>query len=494
MPIFKADLHIHSCLSPCADLLMSPRAIVKAAKERGIGILSLTDHNCCGNSAVMATLCKEAGIGFIYGIEATTCEEVHLLCYFGNQRDCDALGSSITATLPSLPSVPLKDKCQILVNRNDEVLGFMERNLMGAATMSMDEIEDFVTHRGGVVIPAHIDRPSFSIISQLGFLPDGKSYPAVEMIKRPKPISFQGYEVIANSDAHSPERVGTSFTELLVDSLSPASIISALKNFSFQRIRNNDASRSEKAHGQDSLPLSAMAQPLYPAPQKEVGSKHMITNKNCILRLSRYKNALHRFKMLGFIKVFSDYLADACGVTSVQVRKDFSIFGIMGNKRGGYQIDALIEQLNNILGKNELQKVILVGAGNLGFALMKYRNFEMDGIKIVAAFDIDPSKLNPKDTVPVLPLDSLIDFVKNNGVKIGILCVPIVAAQATLDLMMTAGLKGVLNFAPIQLKAADDRVINNVTFEVELENLIYFVNALEKAPNRRIEKFEPQLD
>ena len=91
-----------------------------------------------------------------------------------------------------------------------------------------------------------------------------------------------------------------------------------------------------------------------------------MSNKNCIIRLSRYKNALIRFKTLGFIKIFSEYLADAVGVTSAQVRKDFSLFGISGNKRGGYQIDALITKLNSILGKNEVQKVVLVGAGQLG--------------------------------------------------------------------------------------------------------------------------------
>ena len=102
----------------------------------------------------------------------------------------------------------------------------------------------------------------------------------------------------------------------------------------------------------------------------------MTNKKNYILRLSRYKSALYRFERLGFIKIFSDYLAEAVGVTSAQVRKDFSIFGIHGNKRGGYQISTLIEKLNDILGKNEVQKVVLLGAGSLGSALMKYKNFE----------------------------------------------------------------------------------------------------------------------
>ncbi len=202
----------------------------------------------------------------------------------------------------------------------------------------------------------------------------------------------------------------------------------------------------------------------------------MISNKNCIIRLSRYKNALVRFKDLGFIKIFSDYLADAVGGTSAQVRKDFSLFGISGNKRGGYQIDALIVKLNSILGKNEVQKVILVGAGQLGSALMRYNNFQKEGIKILAGFDIDPAKIKEKSLIPVLPIDEMTKFIQKNNIRIAILCVPDSAAQPTFDLLEKAGIKGVLNFAPIELKTAHECIVNNVNLAVELENLIYFVN------------------
>jgi redox-sensing transcriptional repressor len=207
----------------------------------------------------------------------------------------------------------------------------------------------------------------------------------------------------------------------------------------------------------------------------------MINNKNCIIRLSRYKNALVRFKTLGFIKIFSEYLADAVGGTSAQVRKDFSLFGISGNKRGGYQIDALIAKLNSILGKNEVQKVVLVGAGQLGSALVRYNTFEKEGIKIIAAFDIDPAKINPKAPTPILQIDEMARFILKNGVRIAILSVPDSAAQQTLDMLVKAGIKGVLNFAPIELKGTNDCIINNVNLAVELENLIYFVNVTAKA-------------
>lgn len=218
----------------------------------------------------------------------------------------------------------------------------------------------------------------------------------------------------------------------------------------------------------------------------------MKTNKLCIIRLSKYKNALYRLKSLGFVRVFSDNLADAVEATASQVRKDFSIFDISGNKRGGYKIDELIEKLNIILGKDELQKVVIVGLGKLGTALTRYTGFGKEEIKIVAAFDIDSTKfdhldsqtIKQKEKTPVLPLEDLPEFVRKNNIKIGIITVPDIAAQQVVDIMLSAGIKGVLNFAPIRLRGNDDCIINNVNLEVELENLIYFVNASTKAKGK----------
>lgn len=196
-----------------------------------------------------------------------------------------------------------------------------------------------------------------------------------------------------------------------------------------------------------------------------------------ITRLCRYKNALVRFKKLGFVKVFSDNIADAIGVTPSQVRKDFSMFAISGNKRGGYNVDELIARMNTILGKDKVQNVILVGAGKIGTALMLYKGFEKDNMKIVAAFDIDPSKTSEGTDIPMFPIDKMTDFIRETDIKIGIIAVPDIAAQHIADLMIQSGIRGILNFAPISLRGREDTVINNVNLEVELENIIYFVNA-----------------
>jgi redox-sensing transcriptional repressor len=202
----------------------------------------------------------------------------------------------------------------------------------------------------------------------------------------------------------------------------------------------------------------------------------LMKNRQVIARLSKYKNALHRFKALGFAKTFSDYLAEVVGCTSSQVRKDFSMFGITGNKRGGYNIDELMEKLMVILGKSSVQQVILVGAGNLGKALLNYKGFELDGIKIAACFDIDPAKQSSHANIPILPMAELATFVKLSAIEIGIIAVPDIVAEEVFNKMVQAGIRGVLNFAPIQLRTDKPVFINNINLEMELESIIYFVN------------------
>lgn len=204
----------------------------------------------------------------------------------------------------------------------------------------------------------------------------------------------------------------------------------------------------------------------------------MTTNKKSILRLSKYKKALARLRSLGFKKVFSDNLADAIGVTPSQVRKDFSVFELSGNKKGGYSIDDLLHKINKILGKEEVEEVIIAGYGNIGSALMKYKGFEKEFIRIVAAFDNDPAKICRDSDKLVLPIEEMHDFIIQKNIKTGIIAVPDMAAQTIVDIMVEAGIKGILNFSPLYLRVPEDFIISYVNLEVELEGVIYFVNAL----------------
>jgi len=200
----------------------------------------------------------------------------------------------------------------------------------------------------------------------------------------------------------------------------------------------------------------------------------MKTSKQSILRLFQYRDFLIRLKNINTVNVFSDNLAKDIGTTSIQVRKDFSLFRLSGNKKAGYKVSNLLKQLDELLGKNKKQKVVIVGAGNIGKALMQYDGFYKEGLEIAALFDYDRRKYNHKNNPPVLPIEDLFKFVSSNNVKIGIIAVPCKAAQQVLDLMISAGIKGAMNFAPIPLKSPKNFYINNINLRVELESVVYY--------------------
>lgn len=202
---------------------------------------------------------------------------------------------------------------------------------------------------------------------------------------------------------------------------------------------------------------------------------------NSVFRLHLYRKALQRLKQMGFVRVFSDNLADAAGVTPTQVRRDFASFGLTGQKRGGYSVQDLLANLDVKLGKERPQNAVVLGVGNIGRALLNYRGFATAGIRIVAGFDSDPRKIDPKAAVPILPLEKLRDFVTKNETRVAILAVPEDQAQAVFDLMIKAGIQGVLNFAPLRLTSPkDDVVVHNIDVGLEIEKILYLVNQINK--------------
>lgn len=201
-----------------------------------------------------------------------------------------------------------------------------------------------------------------------------------------------------------------------------------------------------------------------------------IFDRERIFRLLTYKGILLKFKSLGFIRVFSDNIAEALDISSSLVRKDFGIFGISGSQKGGYHIDRILEKINEILGTGELQKVIIVGVGRIGEALIRYKGFENDGIKIVAGFETDHRRINPQAEIPVYAVEELRDYVEKNNIRIAIMAVPEMVSLHTYDMLKEAGIKGILNFTPTNIKSSEGIVVNHVNIEHELANLIYFVN------------------
>jgi len=201
-----------------------------------------------------------------------------------------------------------------------------------------------------------------------------------------------------------------------------------------------------------------------------------MTIQNRISRLLSYKHLLNRFRALGLVRVFSDNIADPLGISASLVRKDFALFGISGSQKGGYNIDLVINKINEILGSNEVQRVIIVGVGRIGEALMSYNGFQKDGIKIVAGFDIDLKKIKKTGEIPVMPIEELDGYVREHNISVAVMAVPDVAAQQTLETLKRANIKGILNFTPVKFKSSEEITVNNFNIENELVNLIYFVN------------------
>jgi|AntAceMinimDraft_16_1070373.scaffolds.fasta_scaffold23818_1 redox-sensing transcriptional repressor len=203
--------------------------------------------------------------------------------------------------------------------------------------------------------------------------------------------------------------------------------------------------------------------------------------KTSIMRLLQYRLSLMKFKELGYQKVFSYNLGEKSGVNAGQVRKDLLQLGIKvkGNKKAGYGIDSLLNELNKIFGKNNTKKIIIVGIGNIGLALIKYNcKFFKKNMSIVAGFDKDPSKQNKKLGIPVYCIDKIGKIIKEENIDIGIIAVPDEKAQDICNILCSNGIKGIMNFAPVILKVPEKIVVNNINLCNELESITYFINLI----------------
>ena len=202
--------------------------------------------------------------------------------------------------------------------------------------------------------------------------------------------------------------------------------------------------------------------------------------KNSLKRIFLYRACLVRLKLMGVKKVFSYTLANETGVKADQVRKDFSEYGIKGNKRGGYEVEELLEIMENIFHRNKDHNLVLVGMGNMGLALSKYSRFVQRNMNIVATFDIDPFKQKMRSDIPVYSMGRLKEIIDRFRVKVSILAVPEISAQEVTDELIRLGIKGIVNFAPVLLKVPADVVVNNVNLCDELESVIYCVHNMMK--------------
>jgi len=199
--------------------------------------------------------------------------------------------------------------------------------------------------------------------------------------------------------------------------------------------------------------------------------------KKAIYRLSIYQRCLSKLQENGKETVSSSALAGAAGVKPAQLRKDLTYFGQFGTRGLGYSVAELRDAIRDVLGREQLQPVVMVGAGNLGVALLRYRGFAKEGFEVVAAFDADPETVISRGvSVPVHGQHEMAAFVREKDVKLAILCVPGGVAQEVANELVDAGVQGILNFSPTLLEVPEAVTVNNVDLALELENLSYFVS------------------
>ena len=208
MNIF-CDLHIHSCLSPCGDMLMTPNNIVGMAIIKQLDAIAVCDHNACGNLPALKAVADMMGVLLLPGMELTTREEAHMLCYFPDVESCMAFGKFVLEHLPPIPNRPEFCGRQVRMNSQDEETGEEDKLLISALDLGFEECEQAIHAHGGLCVPAHINRGSNGVLNALGFLPADCRYDAIEVsdaVAMP-PVDLSGYRLLRSSDAHYLENM-----------------------------------------------------------------------------------------------------------------------------------------------------------------------------------------------------------------------------------------------------------------------------------------------
>ena len=231
---FTADLHIHSCLSPCAQLDMTPKRIIRRALEEGLDIIAIADHNSCENLGVALGLAREAGISILPAMEIASAEEVHVLALFDDPAAAFGMQEKVYASLPAdLENDPAFWGEQVVVDEGDLVRGFNRRLLAGATGMPLAGLVRAIHDLGGLAIASHVDREAFSVMSQLGFIPSGAGFDALEVVSAghvPRCAGESGLPAVRSSDAHRLEDVGRQRTRFWLEGASFSEIALAFKS------------------------------------------------------------------------------------------------------------------------------------------------------------------------------------------------------------------------------------------------------------------------
>lgn len=200
-----------------------------------------------------------------------------------------------------------------------------------------------------------------------------------------------------------------------------------------------------------------------------------------VRRLPKYYRYLEELLNNDIKRVSSQELSKITGFTASQIRQDLNCFGGFGQQGYGYNAEELHKEIGKILGLDKPYKTVIVGAGNLGHAIANYSSFERSGFKNWGIFDVDPALIGKTiNNIPIMNMDKLESFVRENDITIGIICTPKAYSQDAADILVKGGVKGIWNFAPVDLRVADSVIVENVNLSESLFTISYLLKEREE--------------
>lgn len=224
------DFHIHSCLSPCADMDMTPHSIAGMSYINGLNAIAVADHNTARNIRAVTKAAEQYGVCVVPAIEAESAENVHLLCLFPGVEAAEDMGFLLEEHLPPIKNRPDIFGEQWIMNECDEKMGEIEKLLINATDIPIEQIKEETEKRGGVCIAAHIDREKNGIVATLGWVPEYLNFKTLEISSRAQDFSKeQKYKYITDSDAHILTNISEKNNFLELPEITPAKIIDFLK-------------------------------------------------------------------------------------------------------------------------------------------------------------------------------------------------------------------------------------------------------------------------
>ena len=221
------DLHLHSCLSPCGDNDMTPNNIVHLASMIGLDVIAVSDHNAAKNLPAVCKVAQETDLLVIPAMELCSAEEIHLLCLFPTLEQALACSEAVYPYLPRVKNRPDIFGDQQILNEHDALIGTEPFLLINALTLSLDDLIDAVRPFSGYLVPAHINKDAYSIVSSLGAVPPDYGFRCAEVSDLNARVPFDGMK-ICNSDAHYLEHISEPVHFLEVEEKTVASVLRAL--------------------------------------------------------------------------------------------------------------------------------------------------------------------------------------------------------------------------------------------------------------------------